>query len=103
MKEETTLIEETDGLVIAEKVDHLAPIKETVGQVGIEMPDMVATGDLHVDYKVKDDEQTKDVDQKKIPLPEMGTKFMLWGNEYKVIYINEGKHRFSCEPCKGVY
>ena len=100
------------GTVIAEsdKVDHLKPIKDAVGQMGIEMPDMVATGDLTVDNNEKlmvvDDtvsKEKKEKSKKDIPLPEMGTKFMFNGNEYKVIYINEGQHRFTCEPCKGVY
>jgi len=109
-----------NGIVIAEqddKVDHLKPIKDTVESVGIEMPDMVAVGDLTVDKSdtmviknreeiamVDDiDNKPKEVTKKDIPLPEIGEKFMLKGHEYKVIYINSGQHRFSCEPCKGVY
>ena len=98
------------GTVIAEEtgnVDHLKPIKDAISKVGIEMPDLVATGDLTVEGKEKivaDDEvKTKEVTKKDIPLPEMGSKFMLNGHEYKVIYINSGQHRFTCEPCKGVY
>ena len=100
-----------EGTVIAEsdKVDHLKPIKDAVGTMGIEMPDLVATGDLTVDSKetivIDDipDKPVKKLNKKDIPLPEMGAKFMLNGHEYKVIYINAGQHRFSCEPCKGVY
>ncbi len=40
---------------------------------------------------------------KETPLPEIGAKFMLYGHEYIVVYINEGKRRFSCIPCQGVY
>ena len=95
-----------DGTVIAEKVDHLAPIKNAVEKVGIEFPDMVAEGDLTVKTKaeIADEKPAKkELSKKDIPLPEMGSKFMLNGHEYKVIYINAGQHRFSCEPCKGVY
>ena len=41
--------------------------------------------------------------KKKIQLPNIGEKFMLNGKEYKVIFINEGRNRFSCEPCEGLY
>lgn len=43
------------------------------------------------------------VDTKNIPIPPVGTIFMLDGNEYRVCYINEGKRRFSVEPFKGKY
>ena len=97
------------------KVDHLKPIKDDVDKLGIKMPDLVATGDLTVEKKeevviVENDADTdkvkksiKNLNKKDIPLPEMGAKFMLHGHEYKVVYINEGQHRFSCEPCKGIY
>lgn len=42
-------------------------------------------------------------EKEKPKLPKMGTKFMVEGQEYKVVYINEGKNRFSAEPCEGVY
>lgn len=71
-------------------------------EVGDEIPTMVAEGDLNVEYKAKD-APVKKLHKVDTPLPKMGAKFMLDGHEYKVIYINEGKHRFSCEPCKGVY
>ena len=46
----------------------------------------------------------KDINKKKeIELPEIGTKFMVNEQEYKVIFINKGKRRFTCEPCKGLY
>lgn len=92
-----------------ESVDHLKPIKDAVEKVGIKMPEMVATGDLTVDNEekvmvVEDVPETKkEVNKKDIPLPDMGAKFMLNGHEYKVIYINDGQHRFTCEPCRGVY
>lgn len=38
-----------------------------------------------------------------IPLPEIGTTFMIDGNEFRVCYVNEGKRRFSAEPYKGKY
>lgn len=93
-----------DGVVIAEQVDHLDPVKKMVNKVGIEMPDLVAEGSLTVKTKDEPEEEVnKEVNKKDIPLPVMGGKFMLNGHEYKVIYINEGQHRFTCEPCKGVY
>ena len=36
-------------------------------------------------------------------LPAVGTKFMVGGQEYEVVYINEGKRRFSSVPCTGMY
>jgi len=35
--------------------------------------------------------------------PPIGTKFMVHGIEYEVIYINRGQGRFSAKPCKGAY
>jgi hypothetical protein len=88
----------------SETVDHLKPIKDAVGSVGIDMPKLVAEGDLTVEAKEdKKVETKKELTKKDIPLPEIGTKFMVGGHEYKVIYINPGQHRFSCEPCKGLY
>ena len=101
-----------EGMVIAEsneKIDHLAPIKEMAKATGMEMPDLVATGDLTVEVSkeklqvVDDKPEDKPFNKKDIPLPELGTKFMVLGHEYKIVYINDGKHRFSCEPCKGIY
>jgi len=46
---------------------------------------------------------TKEKEKEKPKLPKIGTKFMIEGQEYKVVYINEGKNRFSAEPCEGVY
>jgi len=99
-------------------IDHLPKISKVVDDMGIKMPDLVATGDLTVDksdtIKTKkelimvDDGSEKKVDDKKLkkkdfPLPLIGDVFMHKGYEYKVIYINEGKHRFSCESYKGDY
>jgi len=42
-------------------------------------------------------------EKEKPKLPKIGTKFMVEGQEYKVVYINEGKNRFSAEPCEGMY
>jgi len=39
----------------------------------------------------------------KKPLPKIGTKFMVNGQEYEVKFINEGQHRFSAEPCEAAY
>jgi len=47
----------------------------------------------------KESEQKK----KEIVLPEVGTKFMVNGNEYEVVYINEGRKRFTAVPCEGMY
>lgn len=85
---------------MTEQKDHLEPIKKMAEASGVKMPDMVATGDLTVE---KNDEQVDEKELKMIPLPAIGTKFMVDGHEYKVVYINEGKGRFSCERCKGVY
>jgi len=47
------------------------------------------------------DQEEKEL--KDIPLPKIGTKFMITGQEYEVCYINEGRCRFSARPCKGIY
>ena len=36
--------------------------------------------------------------EEKTPLPQVGIKFYVEGVEYKVIYVNEGKRRFSATP-----
>jgi hypothetical protein len=36
-------------------------------------------------------------------LPPLKTKFMIMGQEYIVTYVNEGKKRFTAEPCEGMY
>jgi len=102
-----------EGVTIAEsddKVDHMAPIKEVAEKMGIEIPELVATGDLTVENEktiiIDDDVSTKPVkkvNKKDIPLPAMHDIFMHKGYEYKIVYINEGQHRFSCEPHKGDY
>lgn len=87
-----------------EPIDHMKPIKDAVSTLGIEMPELVAEGDLTVE--TKDDAtkaESKPFNKKDIPLPEMHEIFMHKGHEYKVVYINEGQHRFTCEPHKGVY
>ena len=99
------------GTVIAEsgKVDHMEPIKKAVEKIGIEMPELVANGDLTVENEktiVIDDSTEKPVkklNKKDIPLPAMHDIFMHKGHEYKIVYINEGQHRFTCEPHKGDY
>jgi hypothetical protein len=77
------------------------PIKETIEQYGIQMPPLVAVGDLTVTNKENEEEEIKSI--KNVPLPNLGDKFMLFGNEYVVVYINAGQHRFSCDPCKSLY
>lgn len=37
-----------------------------------------------------------------VPTLPVGKKFMVEGHEYKVVYVNEGKKRFTCIPCKDV-
>jgi hypothetical protein len=37
------------------------------------------------------------------PLPRVGTKFMVNGIEYEVVYSNSGQNRFSSRPCEGSY
>jgi len=102
-----------EGVTIAEsdgKVDHMAPIKEVAEKMGIKMPELVATGDLTIDNKetvaIVDDvpeKPVKKVNKKDIPLPAIHDIFMHKGHEYKIVYINEGQHRFTCEPYKGDY
>jgi len=96
------LMEENEKkvLVVGSGMDKYNPIQEETVKAGIVMPDMVATGTLTVEKK---DTTEKKFNKKNIPLPKLGEKFMLGGNEYKVIYINPGNHRFTCEPCKSVY
>ncbi len=92
------------GVVAVGGVDKYNPIKDVMDQAGVKMPDMVATGSLSVNEPVVEKEKPFTLeDKKKIPLPAIGDKFMLNGDEFIVVYINEGKHRFTCEPCKGVH
>ena len=58
---------------------------------------LTATGDLTVE------EADEDFDTSgKVPILPVGKKFMVEGHEYKVVYVNEGKRRFTCVPCKDV-
>jgi hypothetical protein len=45
----------------------------------------------------------KKSDKEKPKLPEIGKKFMVEGIEYEVVYKNDGKNRFSAQPCQGSY
>jgi len=64
--------------------------------------DTTTTGTLTVENNKSIDEP-KQPKKKVVKLPAIGDKFMLNGQEYIVCYINEGKQRFSCEPCDGIY
>jgi hypothetical protein len=96
--------ESKDVLVVSDGMKKYNPIQEQLKKSGVTMPDLVAHGTLSVDTheEVEKMKQEK-FDKKKIPLPELGDKFMLNSHEYVVTYINPGQHRFTCEPCKGIY
>jgi hypothetical protein len=49
------------------------------------------------------EEVIKEKKIKEMKLPLKGTKFMIMGQEYIVTYVNEGKKRFTAEPCDGMY
>jgi len=49
------------------------------------------------------EEKVSEKKEKEIVLPKKGIKFMIMGQEYVVTYVNEGKKRFTSEPCEGVY
>jgi len=49
------------------------------------------------------EEKIEEKKEKEIKLPLLGTKFMIMGQEYVVTYVNEGKKRFTAEPCQGMY
>ena len=49
------------------------------------------------------EEVIKENKVKEMKLPLKGTKFMIMGQEYIVTYVNEGKKRFTAEPCDGMY
>ena len=51
---------------------------------------LTTTGDLTVDKKKKT----------KIPLPEVGTDFLIGNYPYTVVYVNKGQGRFSAAPKK---
>jgi hypothetical protein len=84
-------------------VTYIDPIKDAVENFGIEMPELVAEGDLTVESNADSTNEPKPFNKKDIPLPRINEIFMHKGLEYKVVYINEGQHRFTCEPHKGVY
>ncbi len=106
-------------MVDNKKVDPVKDVQRVAKSIGVEAPDLVAKGDLSVSSKketivLKDKEtltmedakkkkEAKPFNKKDIPLPVVGKVFMCEGHEYKVTYINEGKHRFTCEPHKGNY
>jgi hypothetical protein len=85
--------------------DELSVSKEPQGGLPL-----VAHGDLNVETQkqiagiptfqkphISKFEKTKEI------LPPIGTKFMVNGEEYKVVYINIGKKRFTSTPCSGQY
>jgi len=100
------MIKDQDGNEVPEEV--VEQIKSS-----IEVPRLTGEGDLTVensnsvdlgsDAKKVEEPEPEEKEKQETPLPSIGDKFMLNGHEYKVVYINEGKRRFSCVPCKGVY
>jgi hypothetical protein len=59
---------------------------------------LTGTGDLTVEQ-----DEDSDIDLSgSVPILPVGKKFMVEGHEYKVVYVNEGKKRFTCIPCKDV-
>jgi hypothetical protein len=49
------------------------------------------------------EEKVVEKKQQEMKLPPLGTKFMIMGQEYIVTYVNDGKKRFTAEPCEGMY
>jgi len=105
------VVENKDETVGPIDVDSgMSSIVEAAMKTGIEMPDLKATGTLEVNYETPESAakkeaatKVKEVKKKDIPLPKLGSVFMFEGNEYKITYINEGQHRFTCEPHRGDY
>ena len=52
---------------------------------------------------VQDGKKQMEKKKKELVLPEIGAKFLLAGESYKVCYVNKGQKRFSAEPCDGHY
>ena len=121
-------VEGTDQEVVEVTEDNIEQVKKTIklppaeatGSLTVEerealeeKPDVLVVGDgsekaaevLEVIAKESEEPvKVANTDKKELPpLPKMGTKFMIEGHEYKVVWLNPGKNRFSAEPCKGVY
>jgi len=80
-----------------EKSNDVEQLKEDAVIVKEDIPKMA-------EEAIKDGkEQIEKEKKEEIVLPEIGTKFLVNGVSYKVCYINEGKQRFSAEPCEGQY
>lgn len=88
--------EKTEVIVVGDDSE----IKDKLVEV-LEKEDIEPILDQTEETKPVNKEQI--VKKKEVVLPPMGSKFMIAGNSYKVTYINEGKHRFSAEPCDGQY
>jgi len=85
---------ETPDVLVVGDDDKSQKIAKAVQEA---LPDSnVVTGDVpHLASATQTKEEPK--------LPAHGTKFMINGQEYEVVYINEGKHRFTSVPCTGMY
>ena len=80
--------------------NKVEPVEESKDY--IEMANDVAEGigTLSVDA---DGTAVKDEKPEEPKLPKIDDTFMLNGQEYKVVYINYGKKRFTCKSHKGGY
>ena len=68
--------------------------------MGVRIPKITSVGDLTVNNNKSNNKTEENRNVKKedyIKLPEIGTMFMLQGNEYKVTYVNKGQRRFSAK------
>jgi len=61
---------------------------------------LTATGDLTVS---KTPIPKGEAVNAKTGLPSVGTRFMIAGKSFEVVYLNEGKGRFTAKPIKGQY
>ena len=78
-------------------------INETGEGVVVEKPGVLTVEDKPAEDMVfalgREDIPAEDK-KKKVPLPAIGTNFLIGNNAYTVVYINEGQNRFSCSPKK---
>ena len=81
-KKETELVEETKDYS-----EMAGDIAEGIGTLSVN----------------EDGTAVKDEKSKEAPLLPENKTFMVDGCEYKVVYVNKGKGRFTCKPYKGGY
>ena len=97
-------LQATGDLTVESKEEEKTQPVVVVGEAGKGASAIAETlAESGHDVVISSEPPVAEPEKKEPELPQMGTKFMINGQEYKVCYINHGKKRFSAEPCKGLY